>query len=95
MKAQKVKLSPIVNYDNATNQFEILLDEVGLHSRGSSKQEAVNTLVEDVKNSTLEFFYNIQLYYDLPEFRRKYPYFLSFGKCKTNDDLLEVLDLDC
>lgn len=95
MKTQKVKLSPTVNYDNATNQFEILLDEVGLHSKGSSKQEAVNTLVEDVKNSTLEFFYNIQLYYDLPEFRRKYPYFLSFGKCKTKDDLLEVLDLNC
>jgi hypothetical protein len=93
-KIQKLKLSPIVNFDKATNQFEILLNEVGIHGIGKSKQEAVNSLVDVVTSSTIEFFYNFELYFDSPELRRKYPYFLSFGRCKTKDDLLRVLNIE-
>ncbi len=93
-KKQKVNLRPIVNFDKDTNQFEILLNEVGIQSKGKSKQEAVNSLLDVVTNSTLEFFYNFELYFDSPAFRRKYPYFLSFGRCKTKDDLLRVLNIE-
>jgi hypothetical protein len=92
-KSQKLTFCPIVNFDPATNQFEILLNELGMHGRGVSKQDAVDSLLDVVKDSTLEFFYNFEFYFDVPEIRKKYPYFLSFGKCKTKKDLLKVLNL--
>jgi hypothetical protein len=92
-KIKKVKLTPIVNFNQETGQFEILLNEVGIFSSGKTKQEALNKLVDEAKDSAVEYFYNFEMYSGTPKLMEKYPYYLSIGKCKTKNEIISLLDI--
>ena len=93
-KSKKIKLTPSVNFNENTGSFEILLDEAGIFGAGKTKQEAVNKFMDEAKDSSTEFFYNLDFYSEFPKLMEKYQYFLSIGKCKSRNELIHLFHLD-
>lgn len=88
------KFNPVMSYDEATNQHEILLEEVGIYASGETKQAALLALFDLIIDNTLEFEENKELYMRIPDMKKKFPYFLRLRHCETYNDLIQVLNLD-
>ncbi len=87
------QFNPIFNFDKATNQHELIIDEINIYSFGNTKEEAIAMLIDLVIDSTKDYFDSIDLNIRIPKLKALYPYYLRIKHCNTMDQLLEVLNL--
>lgn len=88
------KFNPTISFDEATNQYEVAIDEIGIYGSGDTKEEAIEVAVDLVIDSTNDYFDNRELYMRIPDMREKFPYYLRISHCSNIEELLEVLNLD-
>lgn len=90
---EKYEFNPEITFDEETKQHEICLKEINAFGSGDTKEEATRIILDNIMALTEDFFEDIELYMriDLP--KKQYPYFMRISHCKTESELLEVLNL--
>jgi len=86
-------MNSIIKFDEATNQYEIVIDEINAAGSGSTKEEAIDVTIDNVLALTEDFFEDIDLYMRMDQYRKQYPYFMKIKKCKDRDELAKLLGL--
>lgn len=87
------KFNPEINFDNSTNQFEVILREINLYGYGDTKDEAIEMTTDMAIDLTEDYFDNADMYARIPSERSKYPYFLRIRNCSERDEVKKVLGL--
>lgn len=88
------QFSPLINYDDFTQQYEVIVPEIGAFGSGITKQEAINILLDNVVSLTEDYFDDIELYIRIEKYKKQYPYYLKLKSCVEKEQLLKVLGLD-
>ena len=90
---EKYQFNPIVNFDEETNQYEVVFNEIDVTGCGDTKEDAITMVVENILGLKDDFFDNIELYMRIDNMKKKYPYYLRINNCTNMDELLKVLNL--
>ena len=72
----------------------ISLEELGAIGKGATRQEAADSLMEDVLNQVRAYFSEMDLHARLPETRDRYPWFLRMLQCRSTDEMLAVIGIE-
>lgn len=90
---EKYEFNPEITYDEETKQHEIRLKEINAFGSGDTKEEAIKIVLDNVIALTEDFFEDIELYMRMDPQKKLYPYFMRISHCKTESELLKVLNL--
>lgn len=90
---EKYEFNPVVTFDEETKQHEICIKEINTFGSGDSKEEATQIMLDNVMALTEDFFEDIDLYMRMEHQKKQYPYFMRIRHCKTESELLKVLNL--
>ena len=90
---EKYEFNPEITYDGETKQHEICLKEINAYGSGDTKEEAIRIVLDNVMALTEDFFEDIELYMRMDPQKKQYPYFMRISYCKTESELLRVLNL--
>lgn len=90
---EKYEFNPEITYDEETKQHEIRLKEINAFGSGDTKEEAIKIVLDNVMALTEDFFEDIELYMRMDPQKKQYPYFMRISHCKTESELLKVLNL--
>ena len=90
---EKYEFNPEITYDEETKQHEISLKEINAFGSGDTKEEAIKIVLDNVMALTEDFFEDIELYMRMDPQKKQYPYFMRISHCKTESELLKVLNL--
>ncbi|MGE5629732.1 MAG: hypothetical protein ACM3TR_01400 [Caulobacteraceae bacterium] len=90
---EKYEFNPEVTFDGETKQYEICIKEINAFGSGDSKEEATKIILDNVMALTEDFFEDIELYMRMEPQKKQYPYFMRISHCKTESELLKVLNL--
>jgi len=90
---ESYSFSPLVQFDEATNQWEVIINEIGVTGCGKIREEAIEVAIDNAIMLMENFFEEIELYIRLDETKHQFPYFLRIRKCSSGEELLEVLNL--
>ena len=82
----------IISFDEETNQYEIIINEIDVSGCGDTKEEAMEMLLENILDLKDDFFENIELYMKINEMKSKYAFFLKIKNCKTTDELITIFE---
>ncbi|HOJ09552.1 MAG TPA: hypothetical protein PK733_03055 [Clostridiales bacterium] len=88
------QFNPLISYDNPTQQYEVLVPEIGASGFGETKQDAIDVLLDNIVNLTEDYFDDIELYIRIEKYKKQYPYYLKLKGCVDKNQLLKVLGLD-
>lgn len=88
------KFSPSVTFDEATRQYEVILEEIDAAGTGESKEEAIEIAMDNIEALTEDFFDNIELFMRLDQYKKQYPYFMRIKHCEDRETLRKVLNLE-
>ena len=91
---ENYKFNPIINFDKATNQYEIIIEEIGANGCGDKTEDAVEMIVDNVLALTEDYFEQIELYMRIDEMKVQFPYFLRIKNCNSTEELLKTLGID-
>lgn len=87
------KFTTNINYDDKAKQWEVAIDEIGVYSCNTNKEETIKELLDLVVDVAEDYFDNADINARIPEMRKKYPYFLRIIQCQDRDELMKVLNL--
>lgn len=87
------KFNTVVQFDEATKQYEVIIDEINAAGSGETKEEAIEVTIDNVLALTEDYFDDIDLYMRIESQRRYYPYFMKIKHCKDREELIRVLNL--
>lgn len=87
------KFNTIIQYDEATNQYEVIIDEINAAGSGETKEEAIEITLDNVLALAEDYFEDIELYMRIETQRKYYPYFMKIKHCKDREELAKVLNL--
>lgn len=87
------RFNPIINFDEATNQYEVILEEINIYGCGDTKEDAIEMVIDMVIDVTKDYFENSELNARIPTEKAKYPYFLRIMNCSDRTEVKEVLGL--
>lgn len=87
------KFNTIIQYDEATNQYEVIIDEINAAGSGDTKEEAIEIALDNILALTEDYFEDIELYMRIESQKKYYPYFMKIKHCKDREELAKVLDL--
>ncbi len=87
------KFNSEVNFDNETNQYEVIIGEVSLYGYGDTANEAVEMTTNMAIDLAEDYFKKTDVYARIPDERLKYPYFLRIRNCSEREDVKKVLGL--
>lgn len=87
------KFNTIIQYDEATNQYEVIIDEINAAGSGETKEEAIEITLDNVLALAEDYFEDIELYMRIDTQRKYYPYFMKIKHCKDREELAKVLNL--
>ena len=90
---EKYEFNPEITFDEETKQHEICLKEINAFGSGDTKEEATRIILDNIMALTEDFFEDIELYMRIDPPKKQYPYFMRISHCKTESELLEVLNL--
>ncbi|MDD3705712.1 MAG: hypothetical protein PHC45_06605 [Clostridiaceae bacterium] len=90
---EKYEFNPEITFDKETKQHEICLKEINAFGSGDTKEEATRIILDNIMALTEDFFEDIELYMRIDPPKKQYPYFMRISHCKTESELLEVLNL--
>ena len=88
------RFNPIINLDEDTNQYEVILQEINIYGCSETKDDAKEMVVDMVIDATKDYFANADMYARIPDERAKYPYFLRIRSCMNRDDVKKALNLE-
>lgn len=83
-----------ISFDDATNQYELSLNEIKIYASGETKEETLQIFMDLLMDNVMDFFDNLELYMRIPEMKKLYPYYLKIKHCNTFEELATVLNLD-
>jgi hypothetical protein len=86
--------SASVVYDDVTKQYEAEIPEIDANGCGSTRDEAIEVLVDNVIMLTEDYFENTEVYMKFENHRKMYPYYMKIKHCKTRDELVKMLGLN-
>jgi len=87
------KFNTVVQFDEATKQYEVIIDEINAAGSGGTKEEAIEVAIDNVLALTEDYFEDIELYMRIESQRKYYPYFMKIKYCKNREELIKVLNL--
>ncbi|KUO75482.1 MAG: hypothetical protein APF77_22725 [Clostridia bacterium BRH_c25] len=90
---KKYEFNPEVTFDEETKQHEICIKEINAFGSGDSEEEAIQIMLDNVMALMEDFFEDIELYMRMDPQKKQYPYFMRISHCKTESELLKVLNL--
>mgnify|MGYP000930751625 CR=1 FL=1 len=88
------QFNPLISYDESTQQYEVIVHEVGVSGFGDTKQDAIDILIDNIIDLTEDYFDDIELYVRIEKYKKQYPYYLKLKNCVKKEELLKVLGLD-
>ena len=91
---ESYKFNPVITFDEKTNQYEILINEIGAVGCGDSKEEALEMAVDNTLALAEDFFDELELYMRIDKYKKQHPYFMRINHCNTKKALLVVLGLE-
>lgn len=90
---EKYEFNPEITFDEETKQHEICLKEINAFGSGDTKEEATKIVLDNVMVLMEDFFEDIELYMRIDPQKKQYPYFMRISHCRTESELLKVLNL--
>lgn len=87
------RFNPIINFDEETNQYEVILEEINIYGCGDTKEDAIEMVIDMVIDVTEDYFENSELNARIPTEKAKYPYLLRIMNCSDRTEVKEVLGL--
>ena len=90
---EKYEFNPEITFDEETKQHEICLKEINAFGSGDTKEEATRIILDNIMALTEDFFEDIELYMRMDPQKKQYPYFMRISHCRTESELLKVLNL--
>ncbi len=87
------RFSPIIDFDEETKQYEVILQEINIYGCGETVEQASEMVADMVIDATEEYFANADMYARIPDERAKYPYFLRIRSCLNREGVKKVLNL--
>jgi hypothetical protein len=88
------QFNSVINYDNSTQQYEVIVPEIGVSGFGETEQVAIDILLDNIISLTEDYFDDIELYIRIEKYKKQYPYYLKLKGCTKKEQLLKVLGLD-
>lgn len=87
------KFNTIIDFDEATRQYEINIPEIDTQGSGDTKEEAIEIALDNAMALTEDYFEELQLYMHMENTKKQYPYFLRIKHCKNRSELIDMLNL--
>lgn len=87
------RYNPIINFDDETTQYEVILNEISVYAYGDTREEAIDMAIDIAIDITEDYFNNAEMYARIPGEKAKYPYFLRIRSCNDIDEVKKVLGL--
>lgn len=87
------RFNPIINFDDETTQYEVILNEISVYAYGDTREEAIDMAIDIAIDITEDYFNNAEMYARIPGEKAKYPYFLRIRSCNDIDEVKKVLGL--
>lgn len=82
----------IISFDEETNQYEIIINEIDVSGCGDTKEEAMEMLLENILDLKDDFFENLDDYMQIDNMKNKYDFFLKIKNCKTTNELITIFE---
>lgn len=80
-EGNEIMFNPVINFDDATNQYEVRIDEINIYGCGDTKENAIDMVVDMVIDVTEDYSGNDN------------PYFLKLKGCNDREKVKEILGL--
>lgn len=87
------KFNTIIDFDEATRQYEINIPEIDTQGSGDTKEEAIEIALDNAVALTEDYFEELQLYMHMENTKKQYPYFLRIKHSKNRSELIDMLNL--
>ncbi len=85
-------LKPEIIEEN-DGSITLALDNLEIYSSGSSLEDAINELVEDLKIYASDYLQRSQLFLNAPNRKSHFPYILRVLLCDSDKDIRDLLEL--
>lgn len=79
-------------YEEADGSITLSLHEIDLVVNRPSLEEAVNAMVQELKEYAEEYYENFRLYYSSPNRKNHFPYVLKILITDNTDDIKVIID---
>lgn len=88
------KFNTIINRDQETGLYEIIVEEIEAAACAETKEEAIDILIDNILALTEDYFEDIELYIRIENTKKMLPYYMRIKHCKEKAELMVVLGLE-
>ena len=85
-------LKPVIITEN-DGSITLALDNLEIYSNGSSLEEAIKDLIDDLKIYALDYLEHSQLFLNAPNRKSHFPYVLRVLLSDSDDEIRDLLEL--
>ncbi|KKM09674.1 hypothetical protein SY88_17485 [Clostridiales bacterium PH28_bin88] len=86
--------SPEVFLDEETRTWNVHINELGLYAYADTREEAIEQAIDLVSDYTADYLERLQLFLNIPDRRKHYPYIIRISHCRNRNELQKVLELN-
>lgn len=88
------EFEPIMNYNQISKHWEIIIEEIGAMEYAGSVEECVEKILDMSEAIMLDYFENIETYIISDKYIKQLPYMIKIRDCNNRDELRILMNLN-